>query len=91
METLRNDTVHVSTSIESNHEEIDVQNTDELSKQKEEELLYRTGEDGEEEEALSDDSLRLRLSEDEAEVEDVTLACINPNQSGKEKEDIGEL
>ncbi|XP_043665982.1 activating transcription factor 7-interacting protein 1 isoform X1 [Vespula pensylvanica] len=90
METLRNDTVHVSTSIESNHAEIDVQNTDELSKQKEEELLYRTGEDGEEEEALSDDSLRLRLSEDEAEVEDVTLACINLNQSGKEKEDIDE-
>ncbi|XP_046815555.1 MATH and LRR domain-containing protein PFE0570w isoform X1 [Vespa crabro] len=90
METLRNDTVHVSTSIASNHAQIDIQNTDELSKQKEEELLYRTGEDGDEEEALSDDSLRLRLSDDEAEVEEVTLTCINPNQSDKETENMDE-
>ncbi|KAL2716686.1 MATH and LRR domain-containing protein PFE0570w isoform X1 [Vespula squamosa] len=90
METLRNDTVHISNSIASNHAQIDIQNTDELSKQTEEELLYRICEDGDEEEALSDDSLRLRLSEDEAEVEDLTLASVNSNQSGKEIEDMDE-
>lgn len=81
--------MHISKSIAPDHAQINVQNTNELSKQKEEELLYRTGEDGDEEDALSDDSLRLRLSDDEAEVEEITLTSINPNQSGKETEDIG--
>lgn len=43
---------------------------DELSKEKEEELLFSV-EEGDDEDALSDDSLRLRLSDDEdAEQED---------------------
>lgn len=43
---------------------------DEISKKLEEELLYDAGEDGDEDDALSDDSLRLRLSDDEADADD---------------------
>jgi len=45
----------------------------ELSKEKEDELLFGEEEEADDEDALSDDSLRLRLSDDEdAEQEDVT-------------------
>lgn len=37
----------------------------ELSKEREEELLYGAEEEGDDEDVLSDDSLRLRLSDDE--------------------------
>lgn len=40
-------------------------NTSELPKEKEDELLFGADEDGDEEDALSDDSLRLQLSDDE--------------------------
>lgn len=43
----------------------------ELLKEREEQLLY-SGEDGDEEETLSDDSLRLRLSDDEDAEQDST-------------------
>ncbi|XP_011860511.1 PREDICTED: activating transcription factor 7-interacting protein 1 isoform X2 [Vollenhovia emeryi] len=51
--------------------------TNELSKEKEEELLYGA-EEGDDEDALSDDSLRLRLSDDEdAEQENATTNDTN--------------
>lgn len=88
METLRNDTLNDSTSIATDHAHTaDILNVDELLRQKEDELLYGTGEDGEEEEALSDDSLRLRLSDDEAEAEDIILPSTNPKLCDKETED----
>lgn len=90
METLSNDTVHASTSIAPNKAHIDVQNIDELSKEKEEELLYGTGEDGDEEEALSDDSLRLRLSDDENELEDITPVTMNTFPNKKQTKDMDE-
>lgn len=37
----------------------------EISKEKEDELLYNQAEEGDDEDALSDDSLRLRLSDDD--------------------------
>ncbi|XP_011349782.2 activating transcription factor 7-interacting protein 1 isoform X2 [Ooceraea biroi] len=47
----------------------------ELSKEKEDELLFGGEEEGDDEDALSDDSLRLRLSDDEdAEQEDITTS-----------------
>ncbi|KAK2587758.1 hypothetical protein KPH14_003866 [Odynerus spinipes] len=90
METLSNDTVHASTSIAPNNAHIDVQNIDELSKEKEEELLYGTGEDGDEEEALSDDSLRLRLSDDEGDIEDITPVSVNTTHCNQEITDMNE-
>ncbi|XP_012230048.1 activating transcription factor 7-interacting protein 1 isoform X2 [Linepithema humile] len=52
-------------------------NTNELSKEKEDELLFGADEDGDDEDALSDDSLRLRLSDDEdIEQEDNTTNLI---------------
>ncbi|XP_015182691.1 PREDICTED: activating transcription factor 7-interacting protein 1-like [Polistes dominula] len=88
METLRNDTLNDSTSTVTNHAHTaNILNVDELSRQKEDELLYGTGEDGEEEEALSDDSLRLRLSDDEAEAEEIILPSINPKLCDKETKD----
>lgn len=51
---------------------------DELSKEKEEELLFGAGEEGDDEDTLSDDSLRLRLSDDEdAEQEDAATSDTN--------------
>lgn len=63
METLRTETGLAGDSICSLNT---TENTDELSKEQENELLYgTTGGYGEEDEALSDDSLRLRVSDDE--------------------------
>lgn len=46
--------------------EITIDTTDnELSKEREEELLFGAEEEGDDEDVLSDDSLRLRLSDDE--------------------------
>ncbi|XP_025990895.1 activating transcription factor 7-interacting protein 1 isoform X2 [Solenopsis invicta] len=51
---------------------------DELSKEKEEELLFGAEEEGDDEDTLSDDSLRLRLSDDDdIEREDATRNDIN--------------
>ncbi|XP_024868853.1 activating transcription factor 7-interacting protein 1-like isoform X2 [Temnothorax curvispinosus] len=51
---------------------------DELSKEKEDELLFGAEEDGDDEDALSDDSLRLRLSDDDdAEQENATTKDTN--------------
>ncbi|XP_070161505.1 activating transcription factor 7-interacting protein 1 isoform X1 [Polyergus mexicanus] len=50
----------------------------ELSKEREEELLFGAEEEGEDEDVLSDDSLRLRLSDDEdVEQEDNTTNSMN--------------
>ncbi|XP_043259307.1 activating transcription factor 7-interacting protein 1 isoform X1 [Colletes gigas] len=76
MEALRSDTVHTSDSIRS-LSCIGTHHIDELSKEKEDELLYGAGDDGDEEEALSDDSMRLRLSDDDDEAEqEVVLTTI---------------
>ncbi|KAI4494539.1 hypothetical protein M0802_008860 [Mischocyttarus mexicanus] len=88
METLRNEKLNDSTSIATNNAQIsDILSMDELSRQKEDELLYGTGEEGEEEEALSDDSLRLRFSDDEAEVDDIVLPSSNSNLCNEEIKD----
>ncbi|XP_032686075.1 activating transcription factor 7-interacting protein 1 isoform X2 [Odontomachus brunneus] len=71
MEAVQNKTVH-NTKSNSAVSCINETNTDGLSKEKDE-LLFGAEEDGEDEDALSDDSLRLRLSDDEdAEQEVVT-------------------
>lgn len=55
-----------------------IEDNNEISKEKEDELLYNgaeEGEEGDDEDVLSDDSLRLRLSDDEdgdAEQNDTT-------------------
>ncbi|XP_012148844.2 fibronectin-III type domain-containing protein windei isoform X1 [Megachile rotundata] len=81
METLRNDTVHTPDSISS----LSCINThiNELSKEKEEELLYGAGDDGDEEDALSDDSIRLRLSDDDEIESENVLADVLDNQQNK--------
>lgn len=71
MEAVQNESVHNKKS-NSAVSCIDETNTDELSKEKDE-LLFGAEEDGDDEDALSDDSLRLRLSDDEdAEQEDIS-------------------
>lgn len=81
METLRSDTLHTSESVHS-LPCINTHHTDELSKEKEEELLYGTGDDGDEEDALSDDSMRLRLSDDdEIETEDILTPVLNNQEN----------
>ncbi|PBC25663.1 Activating transcription factor 7-interacting protein [Apis cerana cerana] len=81
METLRSDTLHTSESVHS-LPCINTHHTDELSKEKEEELLYGTGDDGDEEDALSDDSMRLRLSDDdEIETEDILTSVLNNQEN----------
>ncbi|KOX77984.1 Activating transcription factor 7-interacting protein 1 [Melipona quadrifasciata] len=80
---IRNDLLHSSDSMHS-LSCINTHNTDELSKEKEEELLYGTGDDGDEEDALSDDSMRLRLSDDEIETEDILTSVLN-NQENTSK------
>ncbi|CAL7943286.1 unnamed protein product [Xylocopa violacea] len=55
MEALRSDTLHTSDSMQP-LSYINTNNIDELSKEKEEELLYGAGDDGDEEDALSDDN-----------------------------------
>ncbi|OAD61331.1 Activating transcription factor 7-interacting protein 1 [Eufriesea mexicana] len=54
MEAIRNDTIRTSDSMHS-LSCINTHHIDELSREKEEELLYGTGDDGDEEDALSDD------------------------------------
>lgn len=84
METLRSDTVHASDSIHS-LSCINTHHIDEISKEKEDELLYGTGDDGDEgdeDDALSDDSMRLRLSDDdEPEPDDVLTSILDDQQS----------
>ncbi|CAK9817061.1 Activating transcription factor 7-interacting protein 1 [Anthophora plagiata] len=90
MEALRSDTVHASDSMRS-LSCINTHHIDELSKEKEEELLYGAGDDGDEEDALSDDSMRLRLSDDdEIEVENV-LTPVLDDQEHKSKSNITEM
>ncbi|XP_011685743.1 PREDICTED: activating transcription factor 7-interacting protein 1 isoform X2 [Wasmannia auropunctata] len=64
MEKAQTGTVHNSetSSVISRVNKTDI---DELSKEKEEELLLGAEEEGDDEDTLSDDSLRLRLSDDE--------------------------
>ncbi|XP_017766224.1 PREDICTED: activating transcription factor 7-interacting protein 1 [Eufriesea mexicana] len=84
MEAIRNDTIRTSDSMHS-LSCINTHHIDELSREKEEELLYGTGDDGDEEDALSDDSMRLRLSDDdEIETEDI-LAPVLDNEENKSK------
>lgn len=49
----------------------DARDSNDISKEKEEELLYGAGEDVDEDEALSDDSLRLKFSDDEEADQDL--------------------
>lgn len=64
---------------------------DEISKKLEDELLYDAGEDGDEDDALSDDSLRLRLSDDEADADDERTSCTSSNHHKSLKtESLGE-
>ncbi|KAL6267572.1 hypothetical protein P5V15_000646 [Pogonomyrmex californicus] len=77
MEEIRTGTMHntKSSSIVSCVDRTDI---DELSKEKEEELLFGAEEEGDDEDALSDDSLRLRLSDDDdVEQEDITTNDAN--------------
>lgn len=80
MEALRSDILHTPDSIHS-LSCINTHNIDELSKEKEEELLYSTGDDGDEEDALSDDSMRLRLSDDEIETEDILTPVLDNQEN----------
>ncbi|KMQ95017.1 activating transcription factor 7-interacting protein 1 [Lasius niger] len=67
------DTINIELS-----KEITIDTDNELSKEKEEELLFGAEEEGDDEDALSDDSLRLRLSDDEdVEQEDNTTNSTN--------------
>jgi len=60
-----------SSSMSSNMNKTDI---NELSKEKEDELLFGGEEEADDEDALSDDSLRLRLSDDEdVEQEDIRI------------------
>ncbi|CAD1477911.1 unnamed protein product, partial [Heterotrigona itama] len=86
---VRNDLLHSSDSMHS-LSCINTHNIDELSKEKEEELLYGTGDDGDEEDALSDDSMRLRLSDDEIETEDILTSVLN-NQENTSKINENEM
>lgn len=65
---------------------------DDLTKKLEDELLYGTGDDGDEEDALSDDSLRLRLSDDEADGDDSGASCPSNNhlENSEKTEPFGE-
>lgn len=77
MEKAQAETVHnsESSSLVTCVNRTDV---DELSKEKEEELLFGAEEEADDEDVLSDDSLRLRLSDDEdAEQENVTTNDTN--------------
>ncbi|XP_076246927.1 fibronectin-III type domain-containing protein windei isoform X2 [Calliopsis andreniformis] len=85
METLRTDTVHTTDSIHS-LSCINTHHIDEISKEKEDELLYGTGDDGDEEDALSDDSMRLRLSDDdEPESDDVLTSILDEQQNDSKR------
>ncbi|XP_014467488.1 PREDICTED: activating transcription factor 7-interacting protein 1 isoform X3 [Dinoponera quadriceps] len=93
MEAVQNESVH-DTNSNSAVSCIDETNTDELLKEKDE-LLFGAEEDGEDEDALSDDSLRLRLSDDEdPEQEDITKNQTNvsefkaPNKIPEPSKDI---
>lgn len=89
MEALRSDTLHTSESVHS-LPCINIHHTDELSKEKEEELLYGTGDDGDEEDALSDDSMRLRLSDDdEIETENILTSVLNNQENELKTNKIG--
>lgn len=71
--TISIDTINIELS-----KEITIDTDNELSKEKEEELLFGAEEEGDDEDALSDDSLRLRLSDDEdVEQEDNTTNSTN--------------
>lgn len=85
---IRNDLLHSSDSMHS-LSCINTHNIDELSKEKEEELLYGTGDDGDEEDALSDDSMRLRLSDDEIETEDILTPVLNNQENTSKINEIG--
>ncbi|XP_076661846.1 fibronectin-III type domain-containing protein windei isoform X2 [Halictus rubicundus] len=85
MEALRSDSVHTTDSIRS-LSCINAHHIDELSKEKEDELLYG-GDDADEEDALSDDSMRLRLSDDdEAEPDDILTSILDNKRDKPEIE-----
>ncbi|XP_078040287.1 fibronectin-III type domain-containing protein windei isoform X2 [Augochlora pura] len=82
MEALRSKSVHSTDNIRS-LSCINAHHIDELSKEKEDELLYG-GDDGDEEDALSDDSMRLRLSDDdEAEPDDILTSVLDKEHKSK--------
>lgn len=92
MEALRSDTLHTPDSMRS-LACISTHHIDELSKEKEDELLYGAGDDGDEEDALSDDSIRLRLSDDDDDVdpEDVLMSVVDGKQNKSKDEKIGKF
>ncbi|XP_066598706.1 activating transcription factor 7-interacting protein 1-like isoform X2 [Prorops nasuta] len=87
METVIADTVHVSESNPSTHSPLKVHAFHGLSKKEEEELLLETGNDEDDEDALSDDSLRLRLSDDDdCDLEEPTVSLVNAKTEDLKKE-----
>lgn len=89
MDALRSDTLHPSESAHS-LSCVNTNHTDTLSKEREEELLYGTGDDGDEEDALSDDSMRLRLSDDdEIEAEVISAATFDNQENRGKNNEIG--
>ncbi|XP_053979688.1 activating transcription factor 7-interacting protein 1 [Hylaeus volcanicus] len=84
MEALRNETVHTPDSMHSLS--CIATHLDDLSKEKEDELLYGAGDDGDEEDALSDDSMRLRLSDDDDEAELPSIIDETPKLKDKKIE-----
>ncbi|XP_076685230.1 fibronectin-III type domain-containing protein windei isoform X3 [Andrena cerasifolii] len=87
MEALRTDTVHTP-DVMCSLSRISTHHIDEISKEKEDELLYGAGDDGDEEDTLSDDSMRLRLSDDdEIETEDVLPPAPENEQTDSKHED----
>ena len=92
METVRVDTLP---STESNKLypllSTDARDSNDISKEKEEELLYGAGEDVDEDEALSDDSLRLKFSDDEGDQDDVGSAEHFDNQLKQEDTAKGKI
>lgn len=75
-----------SSSTVSSVNRIDI---DELSKEKEDELLFGGEEEGDDEDTLSDDSLRLRLSDDEDAEQDTTVNDTNIAKLKSQSRTIG--
>lgn len=91
MEALRSDAAHTP-DVMCSLSRISTHHIDEISKEKEDELLYGAGDDGDEEDTLSDDSMRLRLSDDdEIETEDVPPPAPENEQTDSKHEDGGKL
>ncbi|XP_023289205.1 uncharacterized protein LOC105702642 [Orussus abietinus] len=86
METVGTNPLHIneSNTLSSGHLCTN-QDLSEITREKEEELLYGAEDDGDEEETLSDDSLRLRLSDDEADLDELGTVDVQQCELQTEK------